>query len=321
MLPIAIPHGGYRADASVGVGSYCRRTLPERTGQVQTRTGPVPGPARLVFTPRDAGLTDVCSGHGDVSRAQDRAAPFSSAVADAAVTSPTPPTCPAAPLLRARRSQSRGHGPATRARPPGGSPRAPARACSTSPRDWQAHRGAPRPRPRRRRGRTLRRDARRAGRHSRGHRPARYRGRPLPDGDRDGVVVAQAWHWFDPRRPCPRSRAAAPGRPPRRRGTRDHRVDRVDAFTEIIHRGDSLEPTTARLSSTSASAARARRLRVAPLPRAGRAAYRRLAQPPARAPARAPRGAARRGRRAVATHPELKGARRRAALPRDVLAR
>lgn len=67
---------------------------------------------------------------------------------------------------------------------------------------------------------------------------------PLPDGDRDGVVVAQAWHWFDPQTALPEiARVLVPGG---QLGVvwnvREHTVDWVDSFTEIIHRGDSLEP-------------------------------------------------------------------------------
>lgn len=67
---------------------------------------------------------------------------------------------------------------------------------------------------------------------------------PLPDADRDGVVVAQAWHWFDPATALPEiARVLRPGG---RLGVvwnvREHTVDWVQRFTEIIHRGDSLEP-------------------------------------------------------------------------------
>lgn len=67
---------------------------------------------------------------------------------------------------------------------------------------------------------------------------------PLEDASVDAVVVAQAWHWFDPASATREVlRVLRPG------GTlgvtwnvRDHRVGWVDELTEILHRGDSLEP-------------------------------------------------------------------------------
>src|SRR5690606_19639050 len=68
---------------------------------------------------------------------------------------------------------------------------------------------------------------------------------PFADDSVDGVVVAQAWHWFDP---VPAAREVARVlRPGGRLGivwnVRDHRVDWVEALTEILHRGDTLEPS------------------------------------------------------------------------------
>jgi SAM-dependent methyltransferase len=67
---------------------------------------------------------------------------------------------------------------------------------------------------------------------------------PLEDHSVDAVVVGQAWHWFDPATTLPELRRVL--RPGGRLGVawnvRDHRVGWVDAYTEIIHRGDSLEP-------------------------------------------------------------------------------
>ena len=67
---------------------------------------------------------------------------------------------------------------------------------------------------------------------------------PLPDASVDGVVVAQAWHWFDP---VPASREIRRVlRPGGQLGVtwnvRDHRIGWVDELTEVLHRGDSLEP-------------------------------------------------------------------------------
>ncbi len=67
---------------------------------------------------------------------------------------------------------------------------------------------------------------------------------PLQDGAVDAVVVAQAWHWFDPATALPEiARVLRPGG---RLGVawnvRDHRVAWVDRYTEIIHRGDTLDP-------------------------------------------------------------------------------
>lgn len=67
---------------------------------------------------------------------------------------------------------------------------------------------------------------------------------PLEDGSVDAVLVGQAWHWFDVAVAVPEiARVLRPGG---RLGVvwnvRDHAVDWVERFTEIIHRGDSLEP-------------------------------------------------------------------------------
>jgi SAM-dependent methyltransferase len=67
---------------------------------------------------------------------------------------------------------------------------------------------------------------------------------PLPDGCVDAVLVGQAWHWFDLERAYPEiARVLRPGG---RLGVawnvRDHRVAWVDRYTEIIHRGDTLDP-------------------------------------------------------------------------------
>lgn len=68
---------------------------------------------------------------------------------------------------------------------------------------------------------------------------------PLPDASVDAVVVGQAWHWFTQERALPEIRRVL--RPGGRLGVvwnvRDHRVPWVQEFTEILHRGDSLEPS------------------------------------------------------------------------------
>ncbi|MGW6266034.1 class I SAM-dependent methyltransferase [Cellulosimicrobium funkei] len=65
---------------------------------------------------------------------------------------------------------------------------------------------------------------------------------PLPDSSVDAVLVAQAWHWFSPAAQPEIARVLRPGG---RLGivwnVRDSSVDWVGRFTEIIHRGDTLE--------------------------------------------------------------------------------
>lgn len=68
---------------------------------------------------------------------------------------------------------------------------------------------------------------------------------PLPDRSVDAVVVAQAWHWFDPAVAVREiARMLRPG------GhlsvawnVRDHTVGWVDQYTRILHRGDPLGPS------------------------------------------------------------------------------
>ncbi|MGN8246055.1 class I SAM-dependent methyltransferase [Cellulomonas soli] len=74
-------------------------------------------------------------------------------------------------------------------------------------------------------------------------RPGSAENTGLPTASADLVTVAQAWHWFDER-----AAAAEIARVLRPGGTlavlwntRDPDVDWVAAFTEIIHRGDTLE--------------------------------------------------------------------------------
>lgn len=68
---------------------------------------------------------------------------------------------------------------------------------------------------------------------------------PLPDRSVDAVVVAQAWHWFDPRTAAPEiARVLRPGgRLSVVWNVRNHLVDWVDEFTQILHRGDPLDPS------------------------------------------------------------------------------
>lgn len=65
---------------------------------------------------------------------------------------------------------------------------------------------------------------------------------PLDGASLDGVVVAQAWHWFDQAAAC--AEVARVLRGGGRLGVlwnvRSHTVDWVRRFTEIIHRGDTL---------------------------------------------------------------------------------
>jgi SAM-dependent methyltransferase len=65
---------------------------------------------------------------------------------------------------------------------------------------------------------------------------------PLPDASVDAVLVAQAWHWFSPGAQPEIARVLRPGG---RLGivwnVRDSSVDWVGRFTEVIHRGDTLE--------------------------------------------------------------------------------
>lgn len=67
---------------------------------------------------------------------------------------------------------------------------------------------------------------------------------PLPDDAVDGIVVGQAWHWFQRGAVAEIARVLRPGG---RLGvvwnTRDHTVDWVRRFGEIMHRGDELNPT------------------------------------------------------------------------------
>jgi SAM-dependent methyltransferase len=74
--------------------------------------------------------------------------------------------------------------------------------------------------------------------------PGRADDIPLEDGAVDAVLVAQAWHWFDPTTALPEiARVLRPGgRLAVVWNVRDHRVPWVDRYTRIIHRGDSLDP-------------------------------------------------------------------------------
>ncbi|SDD64382.1 Methyltransferase domain-containing protein [Sanguibacter gelidistatuariae] len=68
---------------------------------------------------------------------------------------------------------------------------------------------------------------------------------PLETASVDTVVVGQAWHWFSPEPAA--AEIARVLRPGGRLGivwnVRDNSTDWVRAFTEIIHRGDTLAPS------------------------------------------------------------------------------
>lgn len=78
---------------------------------------------------------------------------------------------------------------------------------------------------------------------------------PLPDNAVDGVVVGQAWHWFREGAVAEIARVLRPGG---RLGvvwnTRDHTVDWVRRFGEILHRGDELNPTESNAAPVLATA-------------------------------------------------------------------
>ncbi|KFD43326.1 hypothetical protein IU11_12480 [Cellulosimicrobium sp. MM] len=135
------------------------------------------------------------------------------------------------------------------------------------------------------------------------------RGRPAAGLERRRVLVAQAWHWFSPAAQPEIARVLRPGG---RLGivwnVRDSSVDWVGRFTEIIHRGDTLEhsyrepalsehlfttPSTARCRGPTGSTSSLR-------PLAASRSY--LLTLP-----RAARGAAGEIDRLVATHPDLAG--------------
>jgi SAM-dependent methyltransferase len=66
---------------------------------------------------------------------------------------------------------------------------------------------------------------------------------PLPDHSVDAVTIAQAWHWVDP--PAASAEIARVLRPGGQVApiwnVRDEATDWVARWTEIVHRGDSLE--------------------------------------------------------------------------------
>jgi SAM-dependent methyltransferase len=67
----------------------------------------------------------------------------------------------------------------------------------------------------------------------------------LPDACVDAVTIAQAWHWVDP--PAASAEIARVLRPGGQVApvwnVRDETVDWVARWTEIVHRGDTLEPS------------------------------------------------------------------------------